>query len=348
MMKCLSLFTLGGMALLGLSLLCACSAPGSMKKEETPPQAVGGTDLQRGINLGNALEAPSPGAWGVSVQPHYFSAMRQAGFDTLRLPVRFSAHAADQPPYALDEDFMQQVDESLAQAMQPGLNVILDFHHYEELMRAPQAQRERFLAIWSQLAQRYRDQPPALCFELLNEPQGQLDAAAWNDLLAEAIALIRRSNPQRRILVGGVDYNSVNALAQLRLPADEHLIATFHFYEPFEFTHQGADWVAGAQAWLGTAWQGSAQEQQVLREQLDAAARWSQQSGIPLVMGEFGSIRQAQAGSRQRWTAFVAREAEKRGLGWIYWDWCGEFRIYDCGADAWEAGLLEALMAPAD
>src|SRR5258708_5592969 len=53
--------------------------------------------LRRGMNLGNALDAPNEGAWGVVLGASDFVAARQAGFDHVRLPVRFSAHAASSP-----------------------------------------------------------------------------------------------------------------------------------------------------------------------------------------------------------------------------------------------------------
>src|SRR5262245_44402948 len=57
--------------------------------------------LGRGINLGNALEAPREGAWGVTLKPHYFRAIKEAGFDSVRLPVKWSAHAQAGAPYTI-------------------------------------------------------------------------------------------------------------------------------------------------------------------------------------------------------------------------------------------------------
>ena len=51
------------------------------------------TLLGRGVNLGNALEAPTEGEWGVVLKEEYFSIIKQAGFNSIRLPVRWSGHA---------------------------------------------------------------------------------------------------------------------------------------------------------------------------------------------------------------------------------------------------------------
>jgi len=145
-------------------------------------------------------------------------------------------------------------------------------------------------------------------------------------------------------MVGGADYNSIDSLGKLILPNDNNLVAVVHFYLPFEFTHQGADWVKGSDQWIGTSWQGTPSERAAIITQLDRAAAWSVERQIPLVFTEFGSISSADAASRQRWTAFFAQETQKRNLGWVYWGFCSEFGVYDCEQDVWNAGMLEALM----
>lgn len=328
----------------GSILAAACSVHKPDDASSLPAQAAGQTSIRRGINLGNALEAPAPGEWGVDIQPVYFDEIKKAGFDSVRIPVRFSAHAAYESPYMLDETFMQMVDNIIQQALERGLTVILDFHHYEEMMDEPLQHSQRFLAIWRQLAERYQEHPDDLYFELLNEPHDQLDAHTWNDLLLAAITTIRSSNPHRKLIIGGVNYNDIQSLEALHLPEDSNLIATFHFYEPFEFTHQNAGWVPGSEKWGGTTWSGTEDEKQAIIAQLDLAARWSEQKQVGLVMGEFGAIAGADAASRRRWTAFVAQEAEKRNIGWIYWDLCAEFRIFDCQSLQWDDQLLDAII----
>lgn len=330
---------------IGMLILAGCvNSYGEPAAAEPTPKPIPHIAISRGINLGNWLEAPNPGVWGVTIEPWHFTAIREAGFDSVRIPVRFSAHASPQPPYTLDADFMALVDESIQHGLDNGLQVILDFHHYEEMMEAPADHAERFLAIWQQLAARYREAPDALYFELLNEPHGRMAANQWNQLLAKAIAEIRISNPERWIIVGGVDFNHIRSLNALVLPDDERLIATFHFYEPFAFTHQGASWVAGAEEWIDVKWAGIEEEKRAIVTMMDEAMGWSQRYGIPLLLGEFGAIIGADASSRHNWTSFLVGEAQRHGIGWIYWDICGEFRVMDCESGNWDQPLLDALM----
>jgi len=309
-----------------------------------PPLAFDRYTKLRGINLGNSLESPAPGDWGVTIKPTYFGIIRNAGFNCVRIPVRFSAHTSQTAPYTIEPKFLNMVDNIINQGLDAGLIVILDLHHYDEIMVDPAGQREKFQAIWQQLAKHYQDTQPTLYFELLNEPNQQLDSDTWNILVKDTVQLIRENNPERKILIGGANFNSIESFNRLQLPSDKNLIAAFHFYMPFEFTHQGADWVRGSCSWIGTTWEGTPDEKQAIIDQLDFASSWSAKNQIPIIMGEFGSIATADDASRQRWTKFVTHEAEKRNIGWLYWEFCSEFMVYDCHLDAWDVNLLNALI----
>ncbi len=159
---------------------------------------------------------------------------------------------------------LARLDWVVEQSLKRGLKVVIDNHHHEALFKNPAVETPRYLAVWQQIAQRYRDTNRypnhQVYFELLNEPAGSLskDTAAWNNLLRQTISVIRRSNPHRPIIIGGVLANSPWTLPSLELPPDSHLIATFHYYYPHRFTHQGADWAwpqgeqPRGQTWIGS------------------------------------------------------------------------------------------------
>ncbi len=214
--------------------------------------------IGRGINLGNALEAPVEGQWGIQLEAGYFDLVADAGFDSIRVPIRWSAQAQQSAPFTINNEFFERIDWVLAQAERTGLLVIINMHHYEELNTDPVAHRARFLSLWNQIASRYRDASERVLFEILNEPQGALNAdngQLWNRYLAQAIRVIRRTNPVRPLIVGPVRYNAIDALDLLQLPDDDNLILTVHFYDPFVFTHQGADWT-GLDLPTGIRWYG--------------------------------------------------------------------------------------------
>jgi endoglucanase len=301
--------------------------------------------IGRAVNFGDALEAPSEGEWGIVLRDEYFQKAKDAGFTAIRLPVRWDTHALDSAPFTIFPSFFDRVDWAVENGLSRGMVVILDFHNFAPYMDCPDCERGRFLALWAQIAQHYQAYPPNLAFELLNEPTDAVPAAEWNDALAAALAVIRASDPRRIVVVGPVGWNGLGALPYLTLPESDHgLIATFHYYEPFHFTHQGADWVDGSNAWLGTAWTGAAAEQEAVRNDFQTVAAWGASHGRPILLGEFGAFSKADMDSRARWTAFVARQAESFSFAWTYWEFCSGFGLYDPAAHVWRDPLLRALL----
>jgi endoglucanase len=339
--------------LLSLLLIIGCCSTslGSGNKqiqrayENRTEEASTGFEMRKGINIGNALEAPQEGVWGVYIEDEYFHVIREAGFDTVRIPIRWSVHAESYPPYRIYDDFFKRVDHVVSKALEQNLVTVINIHHYEEIMYDPQGHRDRFISLWRQIAEHYSDYPENLYFELLNEPSYNLLDDIWSQIINDTVRVIRESNPTRKIIIGPTRWNSIYKLESLRLPEDENIIVTFHFYTPSEFTHQGAEWVSPSPP-TGRKWMGTDAEKKQIRDELDIAIKWARKHGnITLFMGEFGAYSKADMESRVRWTSFVAREAEKRGIAWCYWEFCSGFGAYDPVTKEWREGLLNALIS---
>jgi len=301
--------------------------------------------LGRGVNLGNALEAPQEGEWGLSLREEYFERIAEAGFNSVRVPIRWSSHASADSPYTIDPVFFERIDWVIDQALKNDLTVVINIHHYEEINEEPRPHKERFLSIWQQIAERYQDQPETVYFELLNEPTGTLGATVWNEYAAQAIEVIRKTNPDRTIIIGPGNWNAMDALYGLILPDDDrNLIVTVHYYSPFQFTHQGAEWVDDSDPWLGTTWDGTLEEKQLIERNFDAAVKWADQNRRPLFLGEFGAYSKADMESRVRWTEFIARTAEQKGMSWAYWEFGSGFGVFDPENEEWRESLLQALI----
>jgi endoglucanase len=164
-------------------------------------------------------------------------------------------------------------------------------------------------------------------------------------MFPRVLRTVRKTNPRRIIIIGPGAWNSFDHLEKMHLPQeDQRLIVTFHYYLPMQFTHQTAYWIKGSAAWKGTTWTGSAAEQEALTNDFRAAAAWASQNHRPLFLGEFGAYEAADLDSRVRWTAAVAREAEKHGFSWAYWDFSADFGAYDAEKKSWRQALLRALV----
>jgi endoglucanase len=207
--------------------------------------------LQKTVNY-SGLESPNEGDWGPKLEEAGFEAIKQGGFTAVRLPVKFSNHADAAAPYKLEPAFLARVDWAVQNTTKRGMAMIIDLHHFNELTASPEANRARFVGLWDQIARHFQKQPQNVIFELLNEPNDKLEPF-WNEYAAAALAVVRKSNPNRTVIIGPNGWNSADRLADLKVPNDPNLIVTFHNYTPFEFTHQGADWVSPIPK-TGTSW----------------------------------------------------------------------------------------------
>lgn len=298
--------------------------------------------LGMGINLGNLFEAPSIGEWGVEPDSAYFRDIKNKGFASLRLPVRWSTHAMTASPYTIDKDFMDTIKWAVNLALKNGLPVIINIHHYEEMMTDPAANKNRFLAFWDQISTQFQNYPDSLYFEILNEPNGSLTPALWNQYLAEGLSKIREKNPTRMVIIGTADWGGIGSLSQLQLPDDQNIILTIHYYEPFSFTHQGADFT-GQDMPVGITWDSTAVQTAAIANDMNTIKQYAQKNNVPVYMGEFGAIGNADDASRARWIGDLHTVFNENDFSGAYWEYCSGFGVYDPVSDCYHAGMLKAL-----
>lgn len=295
------------------------------------------------INLGNALDAPNEGDWTYSIEDDHLRAIGEAGFETVRVPVRWSAHAMENPPYTIDEAFFQRVEHVVNEARRADLTVILDVHHYEKIMQDPEAHYDRLNAMWKQIARRFRGYGEDVVYEVLNEANAELTNEKLMGLNARIVSTIRNSvGADPWIILGGEQWGNLSGIRDVVFPEDPRTIATFHDYGPFEFTHQGAEFTVDYYP-VGTKW-GSAKDKRDADELFEEAKKLGLYHNKPLFMGEFGVIKGVPDDQRAEYLEYYRRSAEENGIGWCLWDFGAAFGIYDVESKAWSSSALDALL----
>ncbi len=271
-----------------------------------------------------------------------------AGFKTIRVPLFAFTHIADTQGN-LDEGYLKRIDHLIDLATQAHLNIILDEHNYNECAKDADGCAVLLSNVWYDLALRYQNAPNNVMFELLNEPNGKVDADIWNGWIPDLVAQVRDFNKTRNIIIGPDMWNSIGELDKLKLPADDHIIVTFHYYEPFHFTHQGASWAGPeVQALRDVHWTGTADQMAALNADFDKAAAWAKANNRPLFLGEFGSygLVNKDMDDRAAWTRAVSQAAADRGIPralWVY-EGSGGFGIHDEDGNTWVEPLKNALL----
>jgi len=326
---------------------------GQIASSSTPPMlhaytpaaaahATAGVALPLGkcVNLSNMLEARNEGEWGRAFQDQDAPRIRQAGFATVRLPVRFSGHALAAPPYTIDAGFMARVHHVVDANLAAGLNVIIDMHNYDELFTDPDANKARFAELWRQIGTSFQGAPANVWFELINEPHGSLTDANLLAVLSPALAALRTTNPTRPVIVGGQNYSGVDSLATLAFPNDPNIVPTFHYYDPFDFTHQGATFIHPV---LPTGRRlGTAADSARLDADLMKIMSFMRRTGRVPFAGEYGAYDRIPLDQRALYYGTISAAFASIGVQSCAWGYTNTFRLWN-DSTGWIAPIRDAI-----
>lgn len=273
----------------------------------------------------------------------YFRMFKDAGFTNVRINLHPFRGMNQSNDYTLPASWWETLDWATTNALQSGLMVILDLHEFGAMGTDPEASKPKFLAFWRQVAERLRNAPDSVLFEILNEPSRNLTRPMWNEYLGEALTIIRKTNPTRTVIIGPAGYNAIGQLAELKLPEDDrNIIVTVHYYSPMDFTHQGASW-AGRTDKLNVEWKGTEAEKAAVERDFAKAQTWAKEHNRPLFLGEFGVYDKAPMESRVRYLTFLTGAMDKLGWSWAYWQFDSDFILYDVKNDKWIEPVRDAL-----
>ncbi len=311
---------------------------------------------QKGINLGGWFSQCE------HTTEHYDTFITEADFERLshwdldhvRIPVDYDLFEnADGEPTGYGMDYLQKAIEWCGKYQ---LNMILDLHktvgysfdvgENETGFFFDLALQERFYQLWESFAKAFSKYSDRVAFELLNEVTDRSYCNAWNNISAICIERIRQFAPNTKILVGGYWNNSVLAIPDLPMPADENIVYNFHCYEPLIFTHQGAGWVQNMPYDFRTEFPNTAAYYQKLSQELkldnanllfltapnakgaeffkqlfSKAARIADQRNVPLYCGEYGVISLADAQSTIAWHKAIHEAFAYYGIGRAVWSY---------------------------
>ncbi len=295
------------------------------------------------INMSNQLEGnPTEGSWGRPIANDDFAQIKAQGFETVRIPVRWSTHAMTTPPYTVDAAWMDRVEEVVNLARASDLRVILNVHHYDEIFVNPDGHRDRLAAFWLQIADRFQNADGMVWFELLNEPHNQITDANLLSILEPALANVRATNPTRPVVIGGENFSGINSLATLPLPDDPYLIATFHYYDPFDFTHQGASFLASPPP-FGRVF-GTPQDLSEVDSSVAKVQDFMNRTGRPVFMGEYGAIQTIPSVNRALYYQTVTDAFRAADVDGCVWGYISSFNFReDAIGGAWDTAMLNAI-----
>lgn len=286
-----------------------------------------------GWNLGNTLDTKHADEtyWGnPKATKALIDAVKAKGFKTLRVPVTWQYHMGQAPDYTIEEAWLNRVEEVVNYGLDNGMYVIVNIHHDEEWLIPTYAEvdraKDQLAKVWAQIAQRFKSYGPQLIFETLNETRLKGSAQEWtggtaegrdciNRFHAAAVEAIRGTgdqNTDRYIMVSTYAASSATvAIDGLVLPNSHNLIVSVHNYFPYAFALAETNYV--------TTW-GTAAEKAAMDAELDRLVSTFTSKGIPVVMGEWGSLHHNNLEQRVIHADYFTRGCLARGITPVWWD----------------------------
>jgi endoglucanase len=313
--------------------------------------------FSRGVNLSNWFQTGSATEIQLyQYSPQDFDQIKSLGCDVIRLPVNLIAMTGGAPNYSLDPLFFSFMDSVITWAAQSDMHLILDNHTFDPSVNTSPDIEDFLVKVWPQIAYRYKGRYDKLYYEILNEPHGISDNV-WNTIQKKVIDKIRLVDQESYLVIGPADWNSYHNLDQMAVYDDPRLIYTFHFYDPFIFTHQGATWGdpnMGSLAnvpfpydpssmpalpanlvgtWVESNYNNYEVEGTIahVQELLDIAVAFKNQRNVPLFCGEFGVLHDNVNIESQRntWYGTVREYLEANDIAWTTWDYHGGFGLFE-------------------
>ncbi len=331
--------------------------------------------LGRGINLGNAWESSgnechSDDCWENPIRDTDFAIIKAAGFNSVRIPVQWSQDA-DPITHNVNPIRLQGVMEDISLAIANGLAVVVNFHHYFQIncyaggysdrgcqynAEKFEAELAHFLGMWTHVATALNVFPDnMLVFEILNEPT-LTSTERLNRIMNEAYKVIRAVAPGKTIMFESNLYAKFYAIEKLNLPQDGNIIFSGHYYEPYQYSHQGH---SDQYSCIGDAAQKNTAKSDLRYYVGLAYSYYPDVNGIdqvPLNMGEFGisgGDADVKCGAthpsnegKAEWAKMTAKAAIDYGISFHYWGFgaTGGFDAFNIYTDTWYPGFPEALI----
>ena len=318
------------------------------------------TPFNRGVNLTEWFQTTSSHQIQFSkFTKKDFENIKSLGCDVIRLPINLFYMTDGTSDYTIDPLFFDFLDQAVTWAEDLHLYLILDNHSGDEIASKNPDLESILTKVWSQMAIHYKGHSSFILYEIMNEPNG-LTTQVWAGIQQKAITAIRNVDTIHTIIVGPSNWNSYTDLSLLPVYSDTNLLYTFHFYDPFVFTHQGATWpvpsmgslsnvpfpfkaslMPACPADLNGTWVAGALSNYIndgtvakVKSLLDMAVAFKTSRNVNVYCGEYGVYNLNSTNTdRTYWYGQVRTYLESKGIAWTTWDYQGGFGLFNKGSN---------------
>nr|ALF95239.2 cellulase [Paenibacillus sp. M33] len=297
------------------------------------------SDMQPGWNLGNSLDAVGADetAWGnPRITKELIQKIAAEGYKSIRIPVTWDSHIGAAPSYTIEPAYLNRVQEVVQWALDEGLYVMINVHHdswvwISHMEKNHDEVLARYNAIWTQIAEHFKNQSNKVMFESVNEPRftdgGTTDEAKQLEMLEELNLsfhkIIRESggvNATRPLVLSTLEASP----SQERMDAlydtitklnDDNIIATVHYYGFWPFSVN----IAGY-----THFEKDTQND--IDQTFDNVYNTFVAKGIPVIVGEYGllgfdqSTNVIEQGEKLKFFEYLTNVFNEKNITHMLWD----------------------------
>ena len=291
-------------------------------------------DMVPGWNLGNTLEATtswtgaalwnnkgglnSETGWqDTKTSQEIIDFVKSLGFKSVRIPCAWAfGHISNAVTYEIDSKWMARVKEVVDYCINDGLYVVLNDHWdggwLDDQMKDTSAttiekNKSILTALWTQIANTFKDYDEHLLFAGMNEPPADNQASTnnviqYNQAFVDAVRATGGNNARRILVVQGPSTNIDHTCQYMagKMPTDitdGKLAVEIHYYNPWQFwgMEQDESWGKVFFYWgKGNHLSGSSHnatwgEESEMKSQLQKMKTNFVDKGYPVVIGEFGA-----------------------------------------------------------
>ncbi len=310
------------------------------------------SQMKVGWNLGNTLEAIcGENAWGnPTTTQALISAVKNAGFNTVRLPVAWDCHA-DESTHEIDAAWLARVKEVVDYCINADLYVLINIHWdggWLENNVTPDAQASVNIkqeAYWTQIANNFKDYDERVLFASANEPNvedatGMSVLMTYHQTFINAVRATGGNNSSRTLVIQGpsTDIEKTNNLMNT-LPTDQiddRLMVEIHYYTPYQFTLMSEDaswgnmfyyWGNGYHSTVEPSRNATWGEESDVERLFGLMKTKFVDNGIPVLIGEALATKRStpaelalHLASRNYFHQYLVNSALSKGMILYYWD----------------------------
>lgn len=275
-----------------------------------------------------------------------FQLISDLGFDFVRLPLNYTFWIDYDDPFEIKESKLEAVDQAVRWGEKYGIHINISFHRAPgysvagdrvepfDLWRDKEA-LEAFKLHWVTFARRYKGIPSSkVSFNLVNEPAG-VGPGEHATVMRATIAAIREVDPDRLIILDGLQYGNV-PMPDLGDLAKYNVAQSCRAYIPAGVTHYRALWVDRKRSFPEPCWPGGYApdglwDRERLERHYGAWAAMAENFNMGVHCGEGGCYNMTPHNVVLRWLEDVLDILKNYNIGYALWNFKGPFGILDSG-----------------